>query len=91
VLPHSPFALQLGYVEAATMSVGAGLVAWKRRDLVAEILGGGGLFLLLHCGLLLLDQVVFPGWIECTWNVDTLSESIASPVSPGESRKITAP
>jgi hypothetical protein len=74
MFPHSPFAIHLGYIEAVTMSIGAGLIVMKRRDLSGEILAGGTLFLLLHFGvLLLLDRVVFPGWIEGTWNFQILS------------------
>jgi hypothetical protein len=72
--PRSIFAVQLIYVEAVTMSLGAGLIAWSRKDLGAEIVGGGGLFVLLHLGgLLLLEEVLFPGWSARTWNLHTLS------------------
>jgi len=72
--PQSPFAIHLGYIEAVTMSIGTGLIVQKRRDLGAEILGGGSLFFVLHFDvLILLDRVMFPGWIDHTWNFQILS------------------
>jgi hypothetical protein len=56
------------------MGFGAGLVACKRPDLIGEILAGGGLLVALYFGtLLLLDRLIVPGWIACTWNFHTFS------------------
>ncbi|MBI2547291.1 MAG: hypothetical protein HYW23_02485 [Candidatus Aenigmarchaeota archaeon] len=61
------------YSGAIASVLGAIATYFCRPDLVREMLGGGALFLILYFSFFLMLHLIFPDFIDSTWNFGAIS------------------